>query len=300
MSGIPPASQIWPPSAPPAPLPFPASGQVGDLIVGYSPLGEPLLSPGTPGRPTLARQFPGDFNYNSYLYTWYQDDDNLQAFVASFNALAQQYLTFANSVQLPFYPGPLIAGGLLDWVALGLYGMVRPLLPSGSLKVTGALGTYVLGTLPLGELLRIGGIVYYAVSDDYFKRILTWHLYKGDAKYFNVLWLKRRVLRFLTGANGIGGDVVDQLPQVSVSFATGNTATISLLQGSRTFDRISGALGSFVLGTMALGLSHTSVTTYPPLPGSPIIFQDAVAAGILELPFSYSWSIQIVNPMGNT
>ena len=36
---------------------------------------------------------------------------------------------------------------------------------------------------------------------------MTWHLYKGDGKTFNTRWLKRRVMRFLTGAGQYTDDV---------------------------------------------------------------------------------------------
>jgi hypothetical protein len=297
MSGVPPPPQIWPPSAAPAPLPFSPQGAIGQLIVGYSPLGEPILDPGGPGRLTLARGFAGDFNFASYLYQWYQDDDDCQAFVASYNALAQEYLNWFNQVQLPYYPGPLIVDGLLDWVAAGLYGMVRPLLPTGTSRSAGALGTFVLGTIPLGAVVIVGNVTYYSVDDDYFKRILTWHLYKGDGKYATIEWIKRRTMRFLTGANGIGGDT-SQTYQVSVSFGVGDTATISLLGGRRSLAAESGALGTYPLGLSALPLggSHTSVVAYPPLPGNTALFQSAVEQGILELPLSRQWTVEIINP----
>jgi hypothetical protein len=294
MSGVPPPNQIYPPSAPPAPLPFPILGQLGQLVVGYGPLGEPILAPGSPGRPILARQFAGDFNFLSYLYSHYFDDDDLQALVTSFNNLAQQYLNWFNEVQLPYYPGPLVADGLLDWVAQGLYGMMRPLLPEGTVRVEGPLGTFALGEIPLGVAVFIGNLVYYSVDDDYFKRILTWHLYKGDGKYWTTEWLKRRVLRFLSGTNGTPGNVIDQLYQVSVTFGAGNTAVISLLLGKRTIT--AGPLGTYALGELALGEGITTTQHYPPFPGSPLIFQAAVERGVLELPFQYTWSVQIVNP----
>ena len=52
-----------------------------------------------------------------------------------------------------------------------------------------------------------------AVTDDVFKRILTWHFYKGDGKNFSVRWLKRRIWRFLQGANGTDFDDIDILPK---------------------------------------------------------------------------------------
>ena len=156
MSGVPPPPQLWPAlPAPPAP---PSLGGLGPLlIVGYNPDGTPILSPGSPGRLTLARAFQGDFNFASYLYQHYADDDDLQAFVASYNALAQQYLNWYNQIGLPYYPSALVQGTLLDWVAAGLYGMVRPLLPSGSIRWVGALGTFALGVIALTVVYGLVG-----------------------------------------------------------------------------------------------------------------------------------------------
>jgi hypothetical protein len=69
------------------------------------------------------------------------------------------------------------------------------------------------------------------VSDDLFKRIMTWNFYKGDGYYFTIPWLKRRIMRFLTGVDGV--DVVnDQRWSISVLFS-GSGASISIIKGYR-------------------------------------------------------------------
>ena len=99
----------------------------------------------------------------SYLYQQYNGDQNLQAFVAAYNAYASAYLLAMRSLNLPIYTnlpsigtlltiqqsgvygsvlnnsipynqgGPTSIGGnliygLLQWVLLGIYGIQRPTL----------------------------------------------------------------------------------------------------------------------------------------------------------------------------
>ena len=154
----------------------------GPFIIGFTPSGEPVFSMDSPGVP---KTIP------SYLYTLYQDDDDLQAFVAEYNTLTQGYVDWFNQVDLPIYTGPLIVGYFLDWVSMGLYGYVRP-----------------AGTM-----------------DDVLKRSLTWHFYKGDGRYFDVRWLKRRVMRFLEGVDGTDQGTASTY-DVSVVFAAGYSVTI--------------------------------------------------------------------------
>ncbi len=122
----------------------------------------------------------------SYLYQEYTDDDDLQAFVDAYNGLAQNVLDTLNDLNLPIYTQPIIAGALLDWVALGLYGMARPPLSSQKQDVIGPLNTYVLNGLPFNTLKVLSQAVIVTTTDDIFKRILTWHLFKGDGKVLNV------------------------------------------------------------------------------------------------------------------
>jgi hypothetical protein len=52
----------------------------------------------------------------SYLFLEYSDDQDLQAFVASFNSLAQGYLDWFRNTPLGLYTSPNITGPLLDWI----------------------------------------------------------------------------------------------------------------------------------------------------------------------------------------
>lgn len=259
------------------------SGKIGRFVIGFSPIGEPVLSPDQPG---VTNVIP------SYLYYWYRDDDDLQAFVASFNQIAQTYVNWFNQVGLPYYPGPVVSGGLLDWVALGLYGMPRPVLASGRSQWVGALNTWELNSIPLNQDVRTGSANYYVVDDDYFRRILTWHLYKGDGKYFNIRWLKRRVWRFLFGQDGLDVDTGDT-SQVGVTFGI-DQGNIILWFGRRDVTG-GGTLNSWELNSRPINSVDTSVTYYREIPNVKI-FIDAVNSGALELPFQWSWVVTVINP----
>jgi hypothetical protein len=189
----------------------------------------------------------------SYLYVQYNDDDNLQAFVGVYNQIAQGYLDWYNDTPLPIYTSDAIVGPLLDWVAEGLYGITRPILTSGFQQLVGPFNTSVINGYPFNYRHVFGSIQYGPASDDVFKRILTWHLFKGDGKYVSTRWLKRRALRFITGVNGIDPGIQDTYP-ISLAFGSGNAVTI------------------------------TSSIFYLP-------FQQCVEQGVLELPFQYAYSV---------
>ena len=266
MSGIPPTTY---------------SSAIGQFVIGYSAIGEPQFSPATPGLPNVIP---------SYLYAEYSDDDDLQAFVAAQNALTQEWVNWFNQIGLPIYTGPLIAGALLDWVAQGLYGISRPVLPSGQPKTIGPYGTWAFGAIPYGILERLGPSTYYATNDDYFKRIITWHFFKGDGKVFNIRWLKRRVMRFLIGTDGTAPNI-DQTYRISVSFGTGNQVNIRILN-SLTAVTGGAVYGAFAYGTQPYGALTTSVTPLSQFPAAPI-FKAAVDAGALELPFQFTYVVNI-------
>lgn len=225
----------------------------------------------------------------SYLYQEYADDDDVQAFFRAFNELAQSggvdWFVYTN---LPIYTG--LTGSLLDFVAAGLYGMLRPALPTGMTKTEGPLNTWELNSIPLNAIVKTGNETYVAASDDIFKRVLTWHFYKGDGKVFNIRWLKRRVMRFLEGANGISFNV-DETYRVSVTFGAGNVANINLPSGRRT------ALGGAFPNRFRLNTTRPNQlsTSYSPFPASPLaaVFKAAVDSGALELPFQYTWVVNI-------
>lgn len=237
-----------------------------------------------PGPTTLLAVIP------AYLYQQYNDDEDLQAFVDALNALYQSYVTWFATVMLPVYTNPMVNTDLLDWVAQGLYGMSRPALPSGRSQNIGAINTFALNTWVINEEEIIGPPDYYITTDDIFRRILTWHLWKGDGKIFDIRWLKRRVKRFLTGTDGTAGNT-EQTYDVSVTFGVGNQVNINL-QSTRRF-----AIGGAVIGAGQFNtfMPNEFDTTAVSVPVSPYvtIFKAAVEAGVLELPFQFDWIVNI-------
>lgn len=217
----------------------------------------------------------------SYLYEQYQDDDDLQALVASYNQSTQAYVDAFNALNLPVYTG--LSGALLDWVGNGLYGVARPTLYSGRYRSVGAFNTFALDTLAIGALKRVGTFADVAVtSDDVYKRIITWHVWKSDGKQVGVQWIKRRVVRFLYGVNG--ADARGSAQQVSVLFSRG-ALTITIVTGKR---RVTGGaiFGKMPFNKTAIN-STTTVLTMLATPPLAAIFKEAVDTGALELPAQY-------------
>lgn len=228
----------------------------------------------------------------SYLYQEYSDDDALQAFVAAYNTMAQQYVDWFNQVQLPVYTGALVSGALLDWVAAGLYGLARPLLPVGHDTVLGPFNTAQFNSIPFNARVNIPAN-YAATSDDAFKRILTWLFYKGDGHQFDIRWLKRRVMRFLYGVNGTdeGGTTegVDQTYRVSVTFGPTGQVNINIAAGVSTITR-SSMFNGFAFNTVPFNDAAIIFVPFPVLAAAAWL-NSAVEAGVLNLPFQYTFVV---------
>ncbi|MBV8060458.1 MAG: hypothetical protein JO253_02890 [Alphaproteobacteria bacterium] len=197
----------------------------------------------------------------SYLYLQYKDDADLQASVDAYNTLAQEYMDWFTQANLPDYTGPVITDTLLDWVAQGLYGIKRPALMGNAL-----------------------------VTDDIFKRVISWHFFKADGKVFDVRWLKRRLQRFLMGTNGTGKGI-NQTYQISVRFAGSRVVNINIftgigyVQGGAMFN--TGQFNTWELNDIKLIIREYVDTTLAP------ILQAAINAGVVELPFEYSYNVSI-------
>ena len=197
----------------------------------------------------------------SYLYLEYNDDDDVQAFVDAYNQITQNYVSLFNNLSLPVYTGALIASALLDWVGTGIYGIVRPVIPTSAAKGIGLFNTFEPNTIVFNQAVQLSGGTFTTVTDDIYKRMLTWALYRGDGTTFNVTWLKRRILRFLGGVNGT--DIpIDDTSQVSVVFTGAHTVKITIYTG-------------------AIDTSNA------------VILQDAIQSSILRLPFQYTWTVVI-------
>jgi hypothetical protein len=248
----------------------------------------PTPQPGTfppAGPTTLTALIP------SYLYVQYADDDNLQAFVASWNALAQSYVTWFATIGLPVYTGAQIVGSLLDWVAEGLYGFVRPALSSGRNRNIGPYNTFAFNTHAFNATKVVGPSNVTATSDDVFKRIITWNFYKGDGNVFNVRWLKRRIMRFLYGPQGTAPNI-DQTYIVDVSFGSDGVVAIRLGGGSRTI--LGGALfNRFGYNRMAFNHLVTQFNSGPNPPALASVLKEGIDSGVLALPFQATFIVAV-------
>lgn len=164
----------------------------------------------------------------SYLYQEYSDDEDLQAFVDSQNAIAQGYLDWFIQTPLGLYTASNINGGLLDWVGEGVYGISRPVLSTGRTFLEAGYNANPYNTVELDGLVYTQTGTASLSDDDIYKRVLTWNLYRGDGQMFNMLWLKNRINRFLNGSNGGDYTVLDSPPSITVS---GNTFTVTADSG---------------------------------------------------------------------
>ena len=101
---------------------------LGGLILGESALGGPNTFPVAAGV---------QLTTPAYLYQSWTTGlgaDELQSFVNAYNAMMQYYITWFCNAELPIYTGQtgIQVGGMLDWIAYGIYGFLRPLLPIGA------------------------------------------------------------------------------------------------------------------------------------------------------------------------
>jgi hypothetical protein len=218
----------------------------------------------------------------SYLYQQYSDDDDLQAFVGSFNSLAQGYLDWFNQTPLSVYTSASINGPLLDWIGQGIYGIPRPVLSTIMAHSYGAYNTVPYNTLAYSRRIRKNSGTAQEASDDIYKRVLTWHLYLGDGRQMSLQWLRRRVARFLFGANG--ADIpVDYLTQVSISqTALGNIGS---------FNSAPYNTQAYNTRTRRHGFAARSITITVPLSQVAQNFQTLLNEGYLALPFQVNFRV---------
>jgi hypothetical protein len=219
----------------------------------------------------------------SYLYQEYSDDDDCQAFVRAENDAQQDYVDTFNALNLPIYTGSIISGALLDWVANGIYGIARPWLKINKTAELGPLNTMLLNQqfVPIDGYQQLEPTALSA-DDDCYKRVITWHYQKGDGKYFSIRWLKRRIMRFLTGVNGTSPPI-GETDQISINFGA-DAVGIRFIGGQRTV--IGGCLPNVVWpGALeAIDNLDTVYAAQTPLPYL-AVFNEALASGVLELPF---------------
>ncbi|MDU2080044.1 hypothetical protein [Enterobacter sp.] len=226
----------------------------------------------------------------SYLYTQYNDDDDLQAFVTAYNEMAQQTYEWMRQANLPVFVGGYNAGDQLKWIARGIYGVKPPVLVSGKRSAYGPFNAMLFNQLPFNGRKVVNQSDQVVVSDDLFKRIMTWNFYKGDGFYFTIPWLKRRVMRFLTGIDGV--DVVnDQRWSISVLFSDSG-ASISIIKGfikltdSSIFN--SSTFNARAFNQKSSILIKSNDYEYADL------FKQAFDSGLLHMPFYQPVSVTII------
>ena len=153
----------------------------------------------------------------SYVYTQYNDDQYVTAFFTAFNEMAQGYLDWFNDTPMPVWTNPNISGPLLDFIGTNLYGTPRPVISTvGTPRRYGAMGSAQMDFQGMGNFTLVQTGTAIEASDDLYKRTLTWINYKGDGYQASIEWLRRRIARFLYGANGADIDV-GLITNVSIS-----------------------------------------------------------------------------------
>ncbi len=225
----------------------------------------------------------------AYLYQQYADDEALQAFINAYNGGSQAYIDWFNQTPIPIYTNPAVSGELLDWVGVGLYGVTRPVFTVPRYTSKGPFNSVPFNTNTFnGE--KLGAQTYYTANDDIYKRTITWRLYKGDGFQFTIDWLKRRVMRFLNGANGTAPPIDNTYP-VSVSFGANASVNIDILPGMSFLAGASmpnsGPPNTFTPNQ--IGLDYTPFTPSPALQE----LQAGIQSGVLPLPFQFQWTVSI-------
>lgn len=224
-----------------------------------------------------------DSNLGSYLYQEYSDDEDLQAFVAAQNEAAQTWLDRFNTIALPDYTQ--LSGDLLNWVVEGLYGLKRTQLASPLSPASGMLNTEVLNTAVLNAYVP-STQTFYDINDDVFKRILTWDFYKGDGKRFTTSWLKRRIIRFIVGTDGVDPQPVtvndDGTTVLNPTFTVGVETTF--------------AVGVIIVnGVVTVSIDQSTISLQTQLaPNILQLFKLAFEGGALDLPVEYTYAVNII------
>ncbi|MFJ5338372.1 hypothetical protein ACIPSD_04570 [Pectobacterium sp. CHL-2024] len=226
----------------------------------------------------------------SYLYTQYNDDENLQAFFSAYNEMSQDIYDWMKNSNLPVFAGGYNAGDQLKWIARGIYGVKPPVLISGKRQIFGAYNALIFNQLPFNGRDVVNQSEQVVASDDIFKRIMTWNFYKGDGFTFTIPWLKRRIMRFITGPDGV--DVTnDQRWSVSVLFS-GDGASISIVKGYRRLTNTA-MYNSHAFNTRSFN-QNDSVLIKSGEYEYAALFKQAFDSGLLHMPFYQPVSVTIV------
>lgn len=223
----------------------------------------------------------------SYLYWQYNDDENIQSFVNAYNIMSQEYIDFFNAINLPIYTQDQISGNLLDWVAEGLYGLKRVTIGLFFInQFIGSINSYAINTYPTNGF---SGSTNYTLTDDVFKRVITWNFYKGDGTVFNVIWLKRRIERFLFGENGT--DYSNPTYRISVSFSSHTHVVIGVIN-TIVIPIKGGIINFFSINTVPINTLTFTIQHLHPIALASML-EIAINSGLLQTPFQFTFSVNI-------
>ncbi|MBZ6860922.1 hypothetical protein [Klebsiella michiganensis] len=227
----------------------------------------------------------------SYMYTQYNDDDNLRAFFTAYNSIAQGIYDWMVNANLPVFIGEYNTGDQLRWISHGIYGVLPPVISSSEQREIGPYNTLEFNQLAFNEYRVINQSDQVVVSDDLFKRIMTWNFYKGDGFYFSIPWIKRRILRFLLGINGT--DILnDQRWSISIQFVDGGIV-ISIYKGRRQFTR-SAIYNASAYNSRKYNQKDTAFVITEDFEFA-IFFKQAMDSGLLHMPFYQSITVEVID-----
>ena len=133
----------------------------------------------------------------AYPYYQYTDDEDIKIIFDATNEFLQEHLSAFYNLNFPIYTN--FNGLWLDWVAKGIYGFIRPIyaIDSGTSGAGSAMDMTTIDDTSI-ESYHLGTESNYGtLTDDGFKRLIMWHTFKGDGDNFGILWLKRRIKRFI-------------------------------------------------------------------------------------------------------
>jgi hypothetical protein len=263
---------------------------IGGFVIGESPIGGQFLQSLQVFIPT--GQTNATVVLPSYLYWQYSDDENLQAFVASYNQIAQGYLDWFNATPLALYTSPGISGALLDWTAYGLRGIARPTVGNTTTFSIGAINTFVVNELPVNAVQQYTSGYAFLLNDDYYKRVLTWWFYRGDGRNMSIDWIRRRVTRFIYGVNG-----------ADVAYPSANPPSVKISY----FGGVA-AIDTFTVNTVPVGASYAPgtsnveeagiITITVPNNTTGAVLQYLIANNYLLLPFATQFKVVLEGTSG--
>ncbi|VWB06933.1 hypothetical protein [Burkholderia lata] len=218
----------------------------------------------------------------AYVYGQFSDDFDIQAFFSGLNTTAQGYCDWFQNTPLSVYTNANINGPLLDWVGQGLYGISRPVLSTLTTRTIGQVNSVAANSFAVNRHFIIRSGTVSVADDDIYKRVLTWHLYLGDGRQMSVQWMKRRIARFLFGADG--SDIpVDYLRQIGITQPnlppTGATGSV--------------AVNTAAVNTIKARSQKAARTLQITIPNSSIgqAFQILLSQGYLAVPFQVTFTV---------